>query len=149
MWIKPITDRTWEDVEYAIANANDAEHLKGALDYVAWRRISGNIAHLSQYSGYFPALRINWPSPFENQDGSNGLNWPTETDAANLMKDLTALRSKYAPLIPELPDYPTLHYEVFNLIESIINDLERLYRQNSEAVNYVGEIYVGDEIGVL
>lgn len=139
MWIKAITDRAREDVDYARANANNAEHLKGALDYEAWNRISGNLAHIAEYSGYSTALRTGWALD----------DFPTESDAADLMLDLTELRARYAPIVPELPEYPTLHFEVFNLIESIIAELERLYRKNEANKDYLGEIYAGEEIGVI
>lgn len=151
-WESPVTDRTQEDVVYALEliasgwnNMSEEQKteyqsgLKGCLNASDLSRIENNIQILTDVleldnTGYVGAVP----------------EFPEENYFSDMKSNVSAIRSAYCvhadtPTVPELP-YNT--WQKYNDIEKILADV---YEVVSAQMNYYAgtEIYAGDTVGLL
>ena len=138
-WIKPITDRTIEDVDFARRNPWSLDNLKGAFNSSDMNRISGNILYYIQYPLHWEEyLKTNWKG-----NDSTIPDIPRERDFIDLVTALTYLRGGYFNLtLPSVPELPYNTYEKINIIETILENISR-YIQNS----IMGRTTIAFELG--
>ena len=130
--IPPVVDRTQLDVQL--------QTDKGFLNIQDYQRIEANLQTLAATFG----IQITGSS-WSMED------MPTPRRMQSLLDNLQAVRDAYfqTPGTPDTPQLPVVHYETVNDIERIIGQLWHFWSANTAAVEYCGEIYIGDEIGVL
>lgn len=150
-WIKPITDRTSDDVEIVnylnrklregtLTPAEKAvwlTDLKGAFNLSDQRRILNNLNILNK------ALELNLTIPSSD-------NLPNSDWYALLIHDIKKLKDSYIVYdnTPDVPENPLNYYKKFNDIEKILEDIYLILSNNF--FHYCGESYYsGDEFGLL
>ena len=118
-WIEPVFDRTIADVNYARENRNDPQHLKGAINYSDWNRITGNVHYLADLlteHGYniVAACKTIW-APGEV---------PPAAEIQKIHNDLDSIETGYNKLMhsPPNPDAPWNQYQKINDVEQILFD---------------------------
>ena len=124
MWEKPVTDRD----STARYNASDLN------------RVDANCAYLAQIFNVSISTRT-WTRN----------DWPTPSEFARILSNINALKAAYpvAAQLPETPENPINRYDKANDIERILQGLKSAYDEAKMALNYTGEIYSGDTIGVI
>lgn len=149
-WIEPVTDRTQQDVDHAkdlisgwgsLTDDQKAEYLaglKGCLNTADLERIENNIQILidvleldkESHVGVIPEI-------------------PTASYMADLKANVRAIREGYFVHAdtPEVPDAPYNTFQKFNDMEKILKDVHEVV--SSQFSYYAGEIYAGDETGLL
>lgn len=111
--------------------------LKGTLNYTDLNRIEGNILELAQMVGVsIDAPKTNWTMT----------DIPTQKDFKRIRDNVQKIRSSNyvhsdTPVTPELP---LNRYEKINDIEKILFDVYDMYTRNMAAIYYVGEVW--DEV---
>jgi len=122
MWLNPIFDRTQEDVDFANANRDHPEPLKGMRGQSDLDRISNNMRYARELllkSGYFA------PEITSRNDWEETGDFARESDIQKFRNDLIGLRNAGASWLdtPIVPELPWLHYEKLNDVEKIIFDV--------------------------
>lgn len=132
MWTHPVTDRELSD----ILNRTP----KGFCNAFDLNRIEGNCNVLAGWFGVNIIVK-SW----ERTD------FPTVSEFARIRDNIEALREAYYayPATPDTPDNPLNTWQKFNDAERILYDLHDLYVRNLSAFYYAGEIYAGENIGVM
>lgn len=129
-----ITDRTQADVDArngkGTYNASDLNRVAAAMNYVAGRLES---------AGYDPHIRQK--TVWKDDD------WVDPAAQAVYLGYLAELRSQFAmmqttPNVP--PDMEKLTYQEANDIEKILEDIDRLLTNASQAWFYSGDIYASE-----
>lgn len=137
--------------------------LKGTLNYADLNRIEGNSRDIAQMVGVsIEVPKTSWTMT----------DIPTQKDFRRIRDNVQKIRaSNYihsdTPVTPELP---LNRYEKINDIEKILFDVYSMYTRNMSAIyyidelydemelfdlmnerniNYIDEIWIGEEIGVL
>lgn len=81
-----------------------------------------------------------------------------ERDVMKIASDISALWETWPTLYPSQnpeyynlypPVYPLNHFEQFNAIEEMLGRMLRIYEGYIGPDVYIGEMYLGEEIGVL
>ena len=112
--------------------------MKGALNLSDIKRIENDCYVLAQL------LNVSIVTHRENLP-----RFPTVSYFKSLLENVNTLRAvgyRYQTT-PEVPKQPINTYQKVNDIERILSDIYDVY--NSNFVHYAGEIYAGDEIGLL
>lgn len=129
-----ITDRTQADVDArngkGTYNASDLNRVATAMNYVAGRLES---------AGY--ATHISPKADWKDDD------WVDPAAQAVYLGYLTELRSQFAMMqtTPPVPnDMEKLTYQEANDIEKILEDIDRLLANASQAWFYSGDIYASE-----
>lgn len=129
-----ITDRTQADVDSrngkGTYNASDLNRVAAAMNYVAGRLES---------AGYDPHIspKTDW-----KDDG-----WVDQAAQVVYLGYLSELRSQFAMMqtTPPVPnDMEKLTYQEANDIEKILEDIDRLLTNASQAWFYSGDIYASE-----
>lgn len=76
---------------------------------------------------------------------------PRVSDYARIRKNVEDIRNGYGIKsdTPETPKSPLNAYQKWNDIEKILYDVNDLYERTMSAKVYCGEMYAGNEIGVI
>ena len=129
-----ITDRTQADVDArngkGTYNASDLNRVAAAMNYVVGRLES---------AGYDPHI-----SP---KTGWKDDDWVDPAEQAVYLGYLAELRSQFAVMqtTPPVPnDMEKLTYQEANDIEKILEDIDRLLTNASQAWFYSGDIYASE-----
>lgn len=129
-----ITDRTQADVDArngkGTYNASDLNRVAAAMNYVAGRLES---------AGYDP--HISPKTDWKDDD------WVDPSAQAVYLGYLAELRSQFAMMqtTPPVPnDMEKLTYQEANDIEKILEDIDRLLTNASQAWFYSGDIYASE-----
>ena len=137
-----ITDRTLQDVEYAKANQNSSEDLKGAYNNSDLNRVEAKVKELEgllKSYNYFEedlVVKLNWAKNefVRTQDGVRYLENIRKLREAFFIKTTT-------------PDLPTtlnkLNYEEANAIEQILVDIEDTIINMEQMFVYCGVARMG------
>jgi len=142
MWQTPITDRTLADVEFANANRDSPEPLKGMRNASDLNRISNNMRYISNL---LLLLGIATPEITCKCDWLI-TDFPRESDIRKYQTDLNALRTvgNVLTTTPLTPDLPYTHYQKLNDIEQIIHDLHIIIGRVVNSFIGTGEIGCGE-----
>ena len=146
-WISPIYDRTLSDVEQAKSNRNDSQSWKGALNYVDWERITGNIKFVSDE---LKSRGINPPAMTSKLFWTIG-EIPPRAEIAKIRSDLISLYDFWYKLssTPHPPDLPYTHYQKINDIEKILFDFKQFIDWLDDTNIYSGQFYSGDTMDIV
>ena len=129
-----ITDRTQADVdagnEKGSYQASDLNRVGSAMNYVAERLLS---------AGYDPHIhpKTDWTDA----------EWPTPQTMTRYLSDLDELRRQFAVLAstPHVPaDMDGLTVKEANDIEKILEGIDLLLTNASQALFYSGELFSGE-----
>ena len=150
LWMTPTIDRTQSDVEYAKQLQNKAwvdfteeekqaylQGLKGSLNVSDLQRIRNNILLLDD------VLELGLIV-------SAVPELPTKEYFSELITNVGLIRNAYMvhSYTPPTPESPMNHYQKWNDLEQILNDVYEILMNNFNY--YCGEeIFSGDEIGLL
>ena len=129
-----VTDRTKADVDArndkGTYNASDLNRVGAAMNYVADRlRAAGYDPHISP--------KTDWKDD----------DWVDPAEQAVYLGDLAELRKQFAMMqaTPPVPnDMEKLTYQEANDIEKILEDIDRLLTNASQAWFYSGDIYASE-----
>ena len=143
---KEYTDRVRELKDKGWAAMSPAEQqewmggLKGALNLSDLKRIENDIYVIAQLLNL--PLQTNW---------DNLPEIPDSVYFSRLLANVAALRgTKYVYYdTPEVPEQPLNTYVKINDIEHILHDIYEMYMANNSRFDYCGEIYAGENLGVL
>lgn len=108
--------------------------LKGTLNYTDLNRIEGNSLELARMVGVsIDAPKTNWTMT----------DIPTQRDFRRIRDNVQKIRSSnYVHSdTPATPELPLNRYEKINDIEKILFDVYDMYTRNMAAIYYVGEIW--------
>jgi len=140
-WVNPIYDRTIQDVEYVRENRANSAYFKGAMNYVDWQRITGNIHHIHGMlvsQGYIvPAMTCK-------------TSWTLgevyfEQEITKIRTDLNTLKSVESWVVtPNVPNLPYNYFITINIVEEILWRLELFLTNQKEETIYSGEINSGE-----
>lgn len=134
MWIAPITDRTQADIENrsakAYCNAADLNRLEGNCIALAGMLGAGITPKAQPWSG---------------------ADFPTNAELGRILANITTLRQAYysyshSPSVP-LPPFNT--WQKWNDAEQLLLDIYTIWNENQAARSYAGELYSGQQIGVI
>lgn len=130
-WIKPVTDRTQDDVEYAksllkktwktLSESEKEEYLnglKGCLNLADLERIENNIQFL------LDALQI------DSSSSMNGIPTIPDTSYFEKMKENVTRIYNKGPILettPSIPELPFNDFQKINHIEKILLDVYNNY----------------------
>jgi hypothetical protein len=130
--VPPVYDRTELDIQL--------QTPKAYLNVQDYRRIEANLQTLAG------AFGLEIP----------GSDWamsdmPTPQRIQNILDNLQAVRAAYyeTPYTPATPQLPVNHFDKVNDIERIIRQLWHFWTQNTKNIQYCGEFFADEEIGVL
>ncbi|MBW7573923.1 hypothetical protein [Caproiciproducens faecalis] len=132
MWINPVFDRTQADI--------DGQTSKGHYKADDLNRIEQNCSYLAGVFGVTVITR-EWTRT----------DFPTTSETERIRNNIETLRAAYMvyQTTPDTPATPPNEYHKVNYLEQIIHDLRALHDDNTRAVNYAGETYSGQLIGVI
>lgn len=132
MWENPVFDRTQQDLM--------DRNPKAARNASMINRIEGNIQHLSDIFG------LNLTT---KQWARTGL--PNRSDISRILSNIDRIREGYRvyATTPATPILPFNTIEKWNNAERILFDIKRLYTLEQSNLEYAGEFYAGEDIGVL
>lgn len=151
IWIEPVTDRTQVDVEraeeligigwQAMTKGQQQEYLaglKGCMNRKDFERIENNMQIL------LDVLEISLAS-----HAGNVPEFPKEAYFADMHKNIAAIRAGYGTHsdTPPVPGPPFNTWQKYNDIEKILADVYETV--SSQFHYYAGEIYAGEETGLL
>ena len=141
MWIDPIYDRTLEDVQYANANRDSPQPLKGARNYTDLNRIAGNIHYLSDILSNY-----GYVSSATCKTAWTLGEVPSYSEFMKIQSDLISLRYHVVGMVttPVTPGLPYTHYQKINDIEKILFDTEQMIENMAAAWFYSDELYSGE-----
>ena len=147
MWVDPVIDRSQADVEFANANRDSSLPLKGARNHTDLNRIGGNLRHVRDL---LIGLGHSVPE-MTSRDNWTMTDIPRESDIDKIRADVAVVRAAEVTLstTPTVPTLPLTHYQKLNDIERILLDINELAQKITNTSYRVGEIYVGEKIGVL
>lgn len=132
-WKNPVTDRTQEDVDFAISKiaewiAGDVTHnplvvydLKGCLNVADINRIEGNVAYLSD-----KLTELAYP-PNTATKSWDRVGLPNEQDISRILYNVRAIISAYYQQgsAPEVPS-SMMGYEEVNAVEQNLDLIKEL-----------------------
>lgn len=132
MWVNPVYDRT----EFDAIN----KMPKGYCNAEDLNRIEGNCEHLAGLLGVTIQTK-----------GWTEHDFPTHAELARINSNIATLRQAYYayPETPPNPSNPLNQWEKWNAAEKILYDLNHRYKQEQDNYTYTGEIYAGEQIGVV
>lgn len=142
MWLSPVWDRTQADVDFARENRNNPEHLKGALNYSDWARITGNIYYLAEMlTAYGRPVTVTCKNEWSMHD------IPKASEIQHVRDDLDKVRRAFYIMkdTPSTPMLPLNHYKKINDMERILHDVETLFANMLASLVQCGEIECGEE----
>lgn len=131
-WVKPIYDRTEQDIRErtskAFLNEWDANRLESNLEYLAVQLGLSYSKH-TWYAWNFlePYVFKRWRDALI-QIRQSGIPLPTS---------------------PAVPDAPWVHYQQWNDVEKLLYDLKTMDDNIHKDPVYAGEQYSGETIGVI
>lgn len=138
-----ITDRTQEDVDYAIAHPEDNTDLKGAYNNSDLNRVENKVDELRNllesycYHVNIEEVKTDWLKT----DIFN------ETDEIRYLNNLRILRQSFY-VIQSTPQVPTnmrnFNYQEANDIEKILDDINYLLNSMTSTFRYVNDVYTGE-----
>ena len=133
MWIKPIFDRTIEDIQ----NKTN----KAYCNHSDLNRLEVNCKYLADIFNTQIQTKTDWCM----------LDFPNVSNINRIQTNITILRGLYFTYqtTPATPLSPLNEWQKLNSAEQILNDIYVLYQENFNALVYTGEIYSGQEIGVI
>lgn len=131
-WEAPVIDRSEQD----IINRTP----KGFMNFSDLNRIEGNCEILGEWFDVGISTRT-WSRN----------DFPAVSEFERIRNNIISLREAYytLPMTPDTPDSPLTSWSKINDIEQILFDLHDLYLKVLQSLYYVGEIYAGEEIGVI
>lgn len=132
-WQTPVFDRTAAEVA---AGAEKCCFSPGLLN-----RIEGNTRYLAELFGVAVETRA-WAAT----------DFLTMGEVRRILGNLAAVRAAYhaLPGSPDIPDPPATLWSDVNAIEELLWGIRELWERNAARLKvYVGEAFVGDEIGVI
>lgn len=132
-----ITDRTIEDVEYAKANPDSTEDLKGAYNNSDLNRVEKKVEELYNilkgysYDDRIEVIKTDWERTdfFKAEDGKRYLSNIRKLISSYFVKNDT-------PRLPSTMD--KLSYEDANAIEQILEDIEEIITNMEQVFIYSG-----------
>lgn len=130
-WQTPVFDRTALDVQ----NKADKCYIDAAL----LNRIEGNTQALA---GIFKVQIITrtW----------NSTDFLTPNEYQRIVANIAAVRDAYYAMPgTALPKQPSTHYTAINAIEQMLWGIRELLERNSRETQYTGEVFAGQQIGVI
>lgn len=127
-----ITDRSLEDIRQrtkAFLNASDLE------------RIEKNTELIAGYIAVPVTVRTDWAIG----------DLPRASEYRRIRDNVERIRNGYAIRAdtPPTPVQPLNTYQKWNDIEKILKDVFWMYFDNLNNINYCGEVYAGEGVGVL
>lgn len=151
IWIPPVTDRTQTDVDrakgliaagwQAMTEAERQEYLsglKGCMNLADFERIENNVQILLDVLEIDSAAHVGDIPEF-----------PKEAYFADLQKNVSLIRGGYGTHsdTPQVPELPYNVWQKYNDLEKILADVYETV--SSQFHYYTGEIYAGEETGLL
>lgn len=133
MWIDAIYDRTQADITNKTA--------KGHYNFNDLNRIESNSELLALDLGLILTFKTDWLTT----------DFPLETEIQRILDNVVAIRAAYY-VYDDAPDNPAMPINEFNkanALERILNDVHSIFELNKDGFYYTGEIYAGENIGVL
>lgn len=118
----------WQDSSKGAINASDMNRNEENMQTIADMIAVGVLTKSWDYSGL-----------------------PRVSDYTRLLENLAKIRAGYGIMsdTPPVPAQPLNTYQKWNDIEKILHDVHYVYVHVQEDMNYCGEIYAGEGIGVL
>ena len=137
-FINPIFDRTLNDVNFARNNRNNPLPLKGAINYVDWNRITGNIHYLSD-----TLLEYGYNVPVTCKTSWALGEVPPLSEFVKIFNDLNKIKQNYYIMqtTPITPSFSWNHYQKINDIERIIFDVENILQWMLNTTIYSNQNY--------
>lgn len=136
-----ITDRTETDA--LLGNE------KGVYSYTDLNRVEGNVAALAQELREigFDTLHLTPKTDWGLPGDFSGDSWPTESQMERYLQNVRAI-NEYFPLqgngkLPKTMDKLTV--ETANLIEKVLEHIQKKIQTIRQAWKYSGEIFAGEE----
>ena len=131
-WETPITDRNQTDI--------NNKTIKAYYNISDFNRIEQNTSYLSTEMN-LNLITKAWTIT----------DFPTEADFTRIETNIQTIRATLYTYqtTPLNPIHPATTYIKANALEQILKDVEELYRLNKNAIDYIGEIYADQDIGVI
>ena len=133
MWQQPIYDRTLFDVQ--------TKSAKAYINTADINRIENNIGYMAQELHCTTVVTKQWI------DGE----FIFLSDVERMKSNLEQLR-RAMPLTdnsPDIPELPFVTHHQWNDIEKILQDMYDLFYINSATAFFCGEVYMGEDTGVI
>ena len=137
-WVEPVIDRTKADVDYAEANRNDADSLKGAMNFSDWNRVTGNIYYLADVlkSGFYITVTVTCKNSWTRAD------FPTQSEINKIKKDIESLLAAIN-MAKSVPGQPWFMYQKINIIEELLLEMKEYTERGRERFKDCGTFYAG------
>jgi len=132
LWATPVYDRTATDIANKTA--------KAYCNYTDLQRLEDNCEYLANLFSLTITTKT-W----------SRTDFPTVSDLSRIRSNIAAIREAYYTrnTTPANPDNPLNTWQKWNAAEKILNDIYGLYNENLAAYFYAGEVYSGEQIGVI
>lgn len=129
MWIKPIYDRTLNDVMNKTP--------KGFLNVSDLNRIENNTAELGSLLGLDLAI-FNWKHD----------SIPTSNQFQRILNNLTIIKRTWVCVTENIPTNPINTFEKVNTIEKILDQVYTNFKTHEQVALKVGEKHVSREANI-
>jgi hypothetical protein len=131
-WTTPVYDRAQTDI--------DNKTTKGYYNVADFNRIESDCAYLADYFNLTITTKT-WVRT----------DFPTAAELSRIIANVTAVRAAYYTYIttPATPSAPLTTYQKANDLEQVLNDIYNLYNINLLNLTYCGEMYAGENGGVM
>lgn len=115
--------------------------LKGTLNYTDLNRIEENCKMLLGLFGLPRDTKVNW----------SATEFPKKEDFDRILSNVTQIRRQgyINNLTPYVPQHPINHYQKLNDIEEILFVTHTTAGANVANADFVDEVFIDDEIGVI
>lgn len=142
-WTTPITDRTEDDVTYALENQDSVSDLKGAWNISDANRVIDNSIYLRDLLNSY-----GYTVSFADQPHLTVSDFPYITSVIKLMKDniQLLLDAFYTEGNPSLTYSQYANYNSANSMEINLDITNTLLENMIAELIYCGEPYSGDDI---
>ncbi len=137
-----IFDRTFEDAEYALANPNSTEHLKGAYNYTDLNRVESNCEYIMNLVNDVDILptQIN----LEIKTNWNVKDIPTIDDINRIRQNIKDLLETLNIInFEEIEFAPTMNYEKANVLEKNLYLIKEYLSNLNKEIRICGTFFCG------
>lgn len=125
MWVSPIFDRDYMDIENRTP--------KAFCNYNDLNRVEGNCEYLGKILSANTSTRMWNPKDF-----------PTASEMERLIRNMNRLREKAPKGLPSIPTMPINTWEKWNVIEKILFELKEYCDDTMQNFAFTGESYTHD-----